>query len=148
MARRGQAKVVFGDVEIPVPEVPEENAQAGDAESVALAAGLTRAVAEGRMEPRKAGAGIPADEMYRELGLEPPEAPEPPRRRPTGRRPDPESDFSGRLMVRLPKSVHRELAERAEEEGISINQLVLSYVSRGLGVDQASTRSRERQGAA
>jgi len=57
-----------------------------------------------------------------------------PARRPSGRRPDPAGDLSGRLVVRFPKSVHRELARRAAEEGVSLNQFLLSYVSRCLGV--------------
>jgi predicted HicB family RNase H-like nuclease len=57
------------------------------------------------------------------------------RRRPTGRRSNPEAELSGRLVVRFPKSVHRELAQRAELEGVSLNQLILAYVSRGLGQD-------------
>ena len=36
--------------------------------------------------------------------------------------------------MRFPKSVHRELARRAAEEGVSLNQFLLSYVSRCLGV--------------
>ncbi|MGH2371325.1 MAG: toxin-antitoxin system HicB family antitoxin [Chloroflexota bacterium] len=57
------------------------------------------------------------------------------RRRKRGR---PADGYNGRLLVRVPRSVHQELAERAEAEGTTINQLVLSYVSRGLG--EASTR--------
>ena len=41
-------------------------------------------------------------------------------------------------MVRFPKSLHRELARRAAEEGVSLNQLILSYVSRCLGAPQAA----------
>lgn len=41
--------------------------------------------------------------------------------------------FSGKFQQRLPKSLHKELAERAQKEGVSINQLVTSYVARGLG---------------
>jgi hypothetical protein len=40
-----------------------------------------------------------------------------------------------RLHVRVPHSVRRALAERATEEGVSISQLVLSYVTRGLSQD-------------
>jgi len=41
--------------------------------------------------------------------------------------------YSGKFQQRLPRSLHKELAERAKEEGVSINQLVTSYVARGLG---------------
>ena len=53
----------------------------------------------------------------------------------TGRRTHLAGDVSGRLVVRFPKSVHRDLAKRADAEGVSLNQLVLTYVSRGLGAD-------------
>lgn len=35
----------------------------------------------------------------------------------------PGSEYSGRFMVRVPRSLHRDLAERAQDEGVSINQL-------------------------
>ncbi|MGQ0591390.1 MAG: type II toxin-antitoxin system HicB family antitoxin [Gammaproteobacteria bacterium] len=40
--------------------------------------------------------------------------------------PEPFSDrrYSGRFMVRVPPEVHRELATRAAEEGVSLNRLV------------------------
>jgi predicted HicB family RNase H-like nuclease len=34
--------------------------------------------------------------------------------------------YSGKLVLRLPKSVHREAAIRAAEEGVSLNQFLLS----------------------
>ncbi|MBI3971593.1 MAG: toxin-antitoxin system HicB family antitoxin [Chloroflexi bacterium] len=67
---------------------------------------------------------------------------DPPRRRPSGRRPDPSGDLSGRLVVRLPKSMHGELARRAAEEGVSLNQLILSYVSRCLGAPHDARAAR------
>jgi predicted HicB family RNase H-like nuclease len=45
------------------------------------------------------------------------------------------------LVVRFPKSIHRELAQRAGEEGVSLNQLVVAYVSRCLGAPDAAARS-------
>lgn len=36
----------------------------------------------------------------------------------------PEKPFSGRLMLRLPADLHRQLFVRAREEGKSLNQLV------------------------
>ena len=41
-------------------------------------------------------------------------------------------DHSGKFNVRVPKSLHRELAERAQEEGVSLNALVSSLLQRGL----------------
>ncbi len=43
---------------------------------------------------------------------------------PLGTRP-----YSGKLVVRLPKSVHRDIAIRAAEEGVSINQFLLSRLA-------------------
>ena len=34
--------------------------------------------------------------------------------------------YSGKLVLRLPKNVHRDIAIRAAEEGVSINQFLLS----------------------
>ena len=60
----------------------------------------------------------------------------PPRGRPPGT--SKEGDFKGRILVRVPISVHRELAERAQAEGTTINQLILHYISRGLAADAAA----------
>lgn len=36
---------------------------------------------------------------------------------------------SGKLLVRMPKSLHRRLAETAEQQGVSLNQYVVSLLS-------------------
>lgn len=41
-------------------------------------------------------------------------------------------DYSGKFIQRIPKSVHAQLAKRAEHEGISMNQLALGYIVLGL----------------
>lgn len=41
--------------------------------------------------------------------------------------------YSGKVLQRFPKSLHARLAQRAREEGVSLNQLVLSLVAEGLG---------------
>ena len=46
-----------------------------------------------------------------------------------------DSDYSGKFVLRLPRSMHRQLAELAEAEGVSLNQLVLSMVSAAIGAD-------------
>jgi predicted HicB family RNase H-like nuclease len=38
--------------------------------------------------------------------------------------------FSGKFMVRVPPALHRKLAEEAAEEGVSINRLVNSKLTR------------------
>lgn len=48
--------------------------------------------------------------------------------------------YSGKFNVRLPRSLHRQLAEAAEREGISLNQYVVMLLSRGLEQDQAGQR--------
>jgi predicted HicB family RNase H-like nuclease len=37
--------------------------------------------------------------------------------------------FSGKFVVRIPPSIHRELALKAAEEGISLNRLISSKLS-------------------
>lgn len=43
-----------------------------------------------------------------------------------------ENDYSGKFTLRLPKSLHKELAIQAEEEGVSLNQLILYMISQKL----------------
>lgn len=38
--------------------------------------------------------------------------------------PRPLESYSGKFVVRLPKSLHRQLADRADREGVSLNALV------------------------
>ena len=38
--------------------------------------------------------------------------------------PAPDEDYSGKFVVRLPRSLHRQLVETAEREGVSLNQFV------------------------
>lgn len=42
-------------------------------------------------------------------------------------------EFSGKLSLRIPKTMHKLLNRRSKMEECSINQLILSYVSMGLG---------------
>ncbi len=41
-------------------------------------------------------------------------------------------DYSGKFVVRTPKSLHRDLVTMAEREGVSLNQLVVSLLSRAV----------------
>lgn len=41
-------------------------------------------------------------------------------------------DYSGQFKLRIPKSLHKLLAQRSYEEGISMNQLCLYLLSKGL----------------
>lgn len=47
--------------------------------------------------------------------------------------PKSESRFSGKILQRLPKTLHARLAMRARQENVSLNQLILSLVAEGLG---------------
>lgn len=44
-----------------------------------------------------------------------------------------DEQFSGRFVARLPRSLHRELANRADRENTSLNQLVVMLLSDGMG---------------
>lgn len=43
--------------------------------------------------------------------------------------PDVVKKYSGRFVVRVPKYLHRNLAEQAKKEGVSLNQFVVSLLS-------------------
>ena len=43
------------------------------------------------------------------------------------------SDFSGKWVQRVPKTLHWKLTQRAKQEGVSLNQLVTSLIALGLG---------------
>ncbi len=44
--------------------------------------------------------------------------------------PEPKEDFSGKILLRLPKSLHKQLAMKADIEGISLNQYMLYKLSK------------------
>ncbi len=46
--------------------------------------------------------------------------------------PNSNADVSGKFLVRLPKSLHAQLANRSKREGVSLNTLVVSYVAAGV----------------
>lgn len=45
--------------------------------------------------------------------------------------------YSGQFRLRLPRTLHRQLAERAEEEGVSLNSLAMTYLSSGVAAAQS-----------
>jgi predicted RNase H-like HicB family nuclease len=51
-------------------------------------------------------------------------------------------DYSGRLLLRLPKSLHRQLAESAKRDGVSINQYIVMLLSHGEGAVRANRPQR------
>lgn len=42
-------------------------------------------------------------------------------------------EYSGKFLARIPKSLHRQLAERSEQENTSLNQLIIYLLSEGMG---------------
>lgn len=46
--------------------------------------------------------------------------------------PAPDEDYSGKFVVRLPRSLHRQLVETAEREGVSLNQFVNVALARAI----------------
>lgn len=47
-----------------------------------------------------------------------------------------EKEYSGKILLRIPKELHHDLAKIAKEEGVSLNQYCLYKLSRSVGVDQ------------
>jgi antitoxin HicB len=41
-------------------------------------------------------------------------------------------EYSGKLLLRMPKSLHRDLAKQAETEAVSLNQYISSLLSRSV----------------
>lgn len=48
--------------------------------------------------------------------------------------PSSEREYSGRVLVRMPKRLHRRLVEEAEREGVSLNQYIVSLLSERLAL--------------
>lgn len=62
-----------------------------------------------------------------------------------GQAPPPEdiaADYSGQIRLRMPRSLHEELARLSSVEGVSLNQLMLTMLARGGG---AGRRGRRRK---
>lgn len=58
--------------------------------------------------------------------------------------PRPFSAVSGRFVQRVPRSLHARLIARAKAEGVSLNTLVVSLVSQGIGKQQMAKRANRR----
>lgn len=41
--------------------------------------------------------------------------------------------YSGKVNLRMPKSLHRDLVHDAEQEGVSLNQLIVATLARSMG---------------
>jgi antitoxin HicB len=53
--------------------------------------------------------------------------------------PKPDEDYSGKFVVRVPRFLHRQLAEAAEREGVSLNQFINVALGSAVGRASAST---------
>ncbi len=47
--------------------------------------------------------------------------------------PEPAADFSGRFVVRVPKTLHRDLVKAATRNGISLNQFIATTLAQAVG---------------
>jgi len=56
-----------------------------------------------------------------------------------------EREYSGKFNVRFPKSLHRRLDQMADREGVSLNQLLVSTLSRAVGLEESKRRKRARK---
>lgn len=55
-----------------------------------------------------------------------------------------EEQYSGKFNVRVPKNLHRKLDRMAKREGVSLNQYIVSTLSRAVGVSEAKGKYRTR----
>lgn len=51
------------------------------------------------------------------------------------------STYSGRLIVRMPQSLHAELARAADQEGVSLNQFITTALAGAIGWRHSQRRS-------
>jgi antitoxin HicB len=60
--------------------------------------------------------------------------------------PPPSTDerFAGRVLVRMPRTLHRRLFERAETEGVSVNQLIVAMLAAAAGMSSSAVPLTER----
>lgn len=51
--------------------------------------------------------------------------------------------YSGKVNLRMPRTLHRDLARRAEEEGVSLNQFMVVALARAIGEELPDPSERE-----
>jgi hypothetical protein len=110
-------------VRIAVPEDAE-----GEAAALSEALNDPEIVAHvGSREALEAqGPPIPAEQLHAELGIEPAE-----------------KRYSGHLRLRLPKRLHGLLALQAQEEGVSLNTLMIAYLSERAALAEGPKRPED-----
>jgi antitoxin HicB len=47
-------------------------------------------------------------------------------------------EYSGRILVRMPKTLHRDLTIKAHQEGVSLNHLMITALARSIGLPDQS----------
>ena len=52
--------------------------------------------------------------------------------------PKPKTRFSGQFNVRVPKDLHRALADKAEEEGVSLNAMITYLLTQSVKAEKAA----------
>lgn len=57
-----------------------------------------------------------------------------------------ETEHSGRLLLRMPRTLHGELAQQAEREGVSLNRLIVTRLSGSLSPGASSAGARQNSG--
>lgn len=53
------------------------------------------------------------------------------------------TEYSGQFRVRLPKHLHAKLAAQAEEEGVSLNSLIIAFLSQAIGERNVASEMRK-----
>ena len=56
-----------------------------------------------------------------------------------------EREYSGKFNVRFPKSLHRRLDQMADREGVSLNQFLVSTLSRAVGMEETGRKKSARK---
>ena len=54
------------------------------------------------------------------------------------------TDYSGQWRMRAPKSLHACLANRAKEEGVSLNTLAITLLAQGLGIKESYNLQKKK----
>ncbi len=64
--------------------------------------------------------------------------------------PEPSSEdvHSGKILARTPKSLHGALMERAKEEGVSLNQLIVYLLAKGVDKRTSGVKAKLKKGKA
>ena len=53
--------------------------------------------------------------------------------------------YSGKFFIRTPKSLHRRLDQMADMEGVSLNQFLVSTLSKAIGQEEVKKKKKTRK---